>query len=173
MSRAEDVNTLFRRFGGDAGTYQEIVATQQVDSAKSKWPMLDQIRVQIPPTAPSEPLASLANQERLRQAVVTSAPLMSAPLTPALAPEAVPTVAPVVGRSVSSVGGNATGASVSPVVSAVPVVSAGVGSSGAVAAEAVASKGSGLQSMFRRMVGQRQTPSSTISGNPIKRLAKW
>jgi hypothetical protein len=153
MSRAEDVNTLFRRFGGDAGTYQEIVATQQVDSAVSKWPMLDQIRVQITPTAPSASLAGMAQQERLRQAVV-----VPAPSTPVAVPESVPPVTPVVGRSA---------------LSAVPEVPPVARSVAPVVAEAVAPERAGLQSMFRRMVGQRPTPASAGGSNPLKRLTKW
>jgi hypothetical protein len=54
MSKADDINTLFRRFGGNADTYQEIVATEQVGSARQKWPLLGQIRPQVhaePPDA--------------------------------------------------------------------------------------------------------------------------
>lgn len=156
MSRAEDVNTLFRRFGGDAGTYQEIVATQQVDSAVSKWPMLDQIRVQIAPTAPSASLAGMAQQERLRQAVVAPTP-----------------VAPVVGRSAPSVVDHAPRVSAPPVVTAVPDAQPMARAVEPVAAEAVVPDRSGLQSMFRRLVGQRPTPASAGSTNPLKRLTKW
>ena len=46
MSKADDINTLFRRFGGNADTYKEIVAAEHVGSARQKWPLLGQIRPQ-------------------------------------------------------------------------------------------------------------------------------
>lgn len=48
-----DVKTLFRRFGGDAGAYQEIVSRDQVSQAEEKWPMLGQIKPTTPHEAPS------------------------------------------------------------------------------------------------------------------------
>jgi hypothetical protein len=168
MSRAEDVNTLFRRFGGDAGTYQEIVATQQVDSAVSKWPMLDQIRVQITPTAPSASLAGMAQQERFRQAMVAPAPS-----TPVAVPEGGAAMAPVVGRSVPSAVSHAPRASAPQGVAAVPEAPPMARPVEPVVAEAVAPERAGLQSMFRRMVGQRPTPASAGGSNPLKRLIKW
>jgi hypothetical protein len=45
-----DVNTLFRRFGGNASGYQEIISRDQVTQAETKWPMLGQIK----PTTPHE-----------------------------------------------------------------------------------------------------------------------
>jgi hypothetical protein len=43
MSSSDDINTLFRRFGGKSDSYQEIVARDQVGSAQKKWPLLGQI----------------------------------------------------------------------------------------------------------------------------------
>jgi hypothetical protein len=48
-----DVKTLFRRFGGDASAYQEIVSRDQVSQAEEKWPMLGQIKPTTPHEAPS------------------------------------------------------------------------------------------------------------------------
>ena len=48
MSKSEDINTLFRRFGGDANSYQEIVAGELADVAEQKWPILGQVRLQAP-----------------------------------------------------------------------------------------------------------------------------
>lgn len=53
MSRAGDINTLFRRFGGNADTYQEIVAGELASAAEQKWPLLGQVRPQGHHEAPA------------------------------------------------------------------------------------------------------------------------
>lgn len=180
MSRAEDVNTLFRRFGGNAETYQEIVAMQQVESAVSKWPMLDQIRVQIHPSAPSAPLADLVRAERARQVipepvhvypqavdeatVLAVEPPAQVSVQPAVALAAlkadVPEVPPVIVPEQPVVSTRMESPPVSPMRA--PEVAA-----------SVADAGTGLQSMFRRMVPKRQASQAAAPVNPLKRLAKW
>jgi hypothetical protein len=46
MSKSEDVNTLYRRFGGNAGTYQEIGANEMAGAATRRWPILGELRPQ-------------------------------------------------------------------------------------------------------------------------------
>lgn len=53
MSKSEDVQTLFRRFGGNASTYQEVVSRDQVAQAESKWPILGLINPTANQEAPS------------------------------------------------------------------------------------------------------------------------
>jgi hypothetical protein len=53
MSKSEDVKTLFRRFGGSASSYQEVVSRDQVTEAEEKWPMLGNIRPSNSQEAPS------------------------------------------------------------------------------------------------------------------------
>jgi hypothetical protein len=45
MNASEDVKILFRRFGGEAETYQEIVRDRQAIASLSKWPMLGQVEL--------------------------------------------------------------------------------------------------------------------------------
>lgn len=45
MSASEDVKTLFRRFGGEADTYQEIVRDRQALQSLGKWAMLSQVNL--------------------------------------------------------------------------------------------------------------------------------
>lgn len=45
MNASEDVKILFRRFGGEADTYQEIVRDRQTIASLSKWPMLGQVEL--------------------------------------------------------------------------------------------------------------------------------
>jgi len=40
MSTSEDINTLYRRFGGDASDYQEIIEADQVADVQNSWPLL-------------------------------------------------------------------------------------------------------------------------------------
>lgn len=52
MSASEDVKTLFRRFGGEPETYQEVVRERQVVQALGKWAMLGQVDLQHVPAVP-------------------------------------------------------------------------------------------------------------------------
>jgi hypothetical protein len=62
-----DVNTLFRRFGGNASGYQEIISRDQVTQAETKWPMLGQIKPTTPHDAPSARRASLAGVRQIQE----------------------------------------------------------------------------------------------------------
>lgn len=57
MSHSDDVGNLFRRFGGDAADYQELVQETDLNLARQRWPMLsarlDGERAPIPPAAPA------------------------------------------------------------------------------------------------------------------------
>lgn len=68
MSRAGDINTLFRRFGGNADTYQEIVAGELASAAEQKWPLLGQVRPQGHHEAPASRKGATAVGDRKVQA---------------------------------------------------------------------------------------------------------
>ena len=90
MSKSEDVQTLFRRFGGNASTYQEVVSRDQVAQAESKWPILGLINPTANQEAPSvrRPGGALGSQQNKRQAAVS---LPTSALAQAASPvEAVP-----------------------------------------------------------------------------------
>lgn len=74
MSKSEDVQTLFRRFGGNASTYQEVVSRDQVAQAESKWPILGLINPTANQEAPSvrRPGVALGSQQNKRQVAVSS-----------------------------------------------------------------------------------------------------
>jgi hypothetical protein len=74
-----DVNTLFRRFGGNASGYQEIISRDQVTQAETKWPMLGQIKPTTPHDAPS---ARRAAPSGVRQIQEDESPRQSAPVRP-------------------------------------------------------------------------------------------
>lgn len=67
MSKSEDVQTLFRRFGGNASTYQEVVSRDQVTQAESKWPILGLINPTANQEAPSVRRPSVAPSLRQGQ----------------------------------------------------------------------------------------------------------
>lgn len=53
MSRSEDINTLFRRFGGDVSDYQEIVESDKELDIKKTWPLLAQVDLGDVPAVPA------------------------------------------------------------------------------------------------------------------------
>ena len=53
MSASEDVKTLFRRFGGEPETYQEVIRDQQVVQSVGKWAMLGQVDLNQPLSIPA------------------------------------------------------------------------------------------------------------------------
>lgn len=53
MSSSEDVKTLFRRFGGQPDTYQEVVRERQTLQSLNKWTMLGQVELNQPQAIPS------------------------------------------------------------------------------------------------------------------------
>lgn len=61
MSKSEDVKALFRRFGGNASSYREIVSQDQAGEAEQKWPMLRQIDPANHEEAPSVRRVSLVD----------------------------------------------------------------------------------------------------------------
>lgn len=71
MSKSEDINTLFRRFGGNADTYQEIVAGEQVAVAEQRWPILGQLRPHGHREAPDARKGAVAIGERQVQGFLT------------------------------------------------------------------------------------------------------
>lgn len=58
MSRSEDINTLFRRFGGDVSDYQEIMEMDKEQAIKAKWPLLAMVDLNSVQVVPSVQLQS-------------------------------------------------------------------------------------------------------------------
>ncbi|RQS05932.1 hypothetical protein DIE06_36350 [Burkholderia sp. Bp8998] len=54
MSTSRDIESLFKRFGGDAGRYQEVRAEADAEAARVRWPLLEgvELRESEPPTQP-------------------------------------------------------------------------------------------------------------------------
>lgn len=170
MSKAEDIHTLFRRFGGDASTYQEIVASEQAQSASGKWPMLAQIKPaqhhEAPAAARALPGIPARQFQSLEDVVVRTTPV---------APPSVPaqvTVLPVSSEPAPA-----------PTPECVVHVTERAQSSMLISAPTdadltlagspdSASRDSSLRAMFDRMVPVTQS-ASVQPASPLKRLVKW
>ncbi|WP_354003697.1 cellulose biosynthesis protein BcsP [Burkholderia vietnamiensis] len=46
MSSSRDIESLFKRFGGDAGRYHEVRAEADADAARARWPLLAGVELQ-------------------------------------------------------------------------------------------------------------------------------
>lgn len=198
MSKAEDINTLFRRFGGDANSYQEIVASELADVAEQKWPILGQVRLHAHREAPAahkgavvvggrligafRPPPSFAVNQTRSPAAPTALSLAEAPvvLTPSAAEFPAAAGAPVADPSTVA-------SAVSPPPVAETLVSRDVlrGGEHGVAAQSVVSTDSlteaasgepvipDLQNLFHRLVPRKVETPVPPPVAPLKRLVKW
>jgi len=99
MTRSRDIESLFARFGGNAGDYQEVRAEAEADDARARWPLLgvldpiEQRRI----APPGETQASRARAP-------ASWPLLGARMAaePARVDEPAPARAPVAAPSVKA-----------------------------------------------------------------------
>lgn len=99
MTRSRDIESLFARFGGNAGDYQEVRAEAEADDARARWPLLgvldplEQRRVAPPGEAPASRAHTLATSPR---------PGARMAAEPARVDESVPAHAPVAASSVKA-----------------------------------------------------------------------
>lgn len=181
MATSEDINTLFRRFGGTADAYQEIVATDQAKAAEQQWPMLGQLRPQERAQAPSAQ-RSVPAQTRAEQVEVVvyrqaAEPAVAAPVAPApvaAVPSAAPALAPVPpAAAVSLPAAPRTRASVATGAKA-PAAAKSVKKLGGKAASGSRARDTGkadLKAVFERML-----PSATPAAptpKTSKKAIKW
>ncbi|KVF27696.1 hypothetical protein WJ07_05715 [Burkholderia vietnamiensis] len=61
MSSSRDIESLFKRFGGDAGRYHEVRAEADADAARARWPLLAGVELQAD-DAPRTPAPSAAER---------------------------------------------------------------------------------------------------------------
>lgn len=187
MSNSEDVTALFRRFGGSADSYQEIVSRDQAGVAEQKWPMLSQIRPMGHREAPSVRGGSTSHgSERVKQEYVEPyrAPVQHLPEV-AKSAEPVPASPAVVSQPVAVVSKVAmvplfeppvmpavAPQSVAEVVAEAPL--AVLGESVPVPAHSASpTSDGGLKSLFVRMAAAQPSKAAEAEANPLKRLIKW
>ena len=82
MSKAEDINTLYKRFGGNAGTYQEIGANEMVGAATQRWPLLGELRPQGHREAPAATRGGVAVGDRQVRSFLVPPVQRSVPVDP-------------------------------------------------------------------------------------------
>ncbi|WP_109482817.1 cellulose biosynthesis protein BcsP [Paraburkholderia sp. C35] len=89
MSVSDDVGNLFRRFGGDAGQYQEVTRDDDAKHAALRWPLLNALDIAHPEPVPdaSRPAPKTASAARVEPTAQTA---MQAAPAPAAQPAATP-----------------------------------------------------------------------------------
>lgn len=95
---SEDVKMLFRRFGGEVNTYQEVVRERNAEASRVKWPMLNSVEPLQALNAPS--VHQTVRTAKVRHAVEEPRPTLApappiAPVTPLPASRAAAHAAPV------------------------------------------------------------------------------
>jgi hypothetical protein len=53
MSVSDDIGNLFRKFGGDAGAYQEVARDDEAQIARARWPLLATLDVEAHQSVPT------------------------------------------------------------------------------------------------------------------------
>jgi hypothetical protein len=169
VPKSEDIQTLFRRFGGDADSYQEIVSTDQALAAEQNWPMLGQLKTRARGEAPPARRAVLASGERKSQTEVLI--YQNAPRAGQSATE---TLAPVFAQVAVEPGTEL------PVqlhqASASPVHAYSVQATHSTAAASLAGAGApqmGLKAVFDRMLPTNPEFTPPPAPRGLKRLVKW
>lgn len=203
MSKSGDINTLYKRFGGNAGTYQEIGAGEVASSATQRWPLLGELRPTSLHEAPEARKGrSPVGDRQVRQFLSAPASELAEPIKPAtqpvhrIEPETEPAPRlhePIQAQRPIRAGGvKAPAADHRPptaqsaldgvfrsvqVASQVPVSprrgSALVAGSPAVPEGAPDAQGASLQEVFSRLAAPKVEPKSRPSASPLKKLLKW
>lgn len=179
MSKSEDINTLFRRFGGNADTYQEIVAADHAQAAEQHWPMLGQIRPLSHAEAPSARRNVPAGERMAQVEVVIYKSVPQVVYVPAepVPPPQVPVAAEVaeVHSSVPASEPEPAGLTVvdMPIEPPPPLVLPVVAAKEVVPSLAATASHTDLKSMFDRMLPAASRPEPSVAASPLKRLIKW
>jgi hypothetical protein len=179
MSKSEDINTLFRRFGGNADTYQEIVAADHAQAAEQHWPMLGQIRPLSHAEAPSA-RRNVPAGERMAQVEVViykSVPQVVYVQAEPVQPPAVPSAAEVAEVHSSVPASEPEPADLTvvdmPIEPPPPLVQPVVSAKEVVPSLAATASHTDLKSMFDRMLPAASRPEPSVAPSPLKRLIKW
>jgi hypothetical protein len=170
VSKSEDIHTLFRRFGGDADSYQEIVSTDYALSAEQKWPMLGQLKTRAQAEAPPARRAVLTSDERKSQVevVIYKNIFQESPVATEASPFVVAqaTAEPELNMPVQLVQ-----SSMLPVSVAVAPMSAQLPA--AVPLAGAGASPDGLKAVFDRMLPRGAESAPVPASRGLKRLVKW
>ena len=92
MSVSDDVGNLFRRFGGDAGQYQEVARDDEAKQAALRWPLLNALDIAHAGPVPDagRPVTAAAPVHRAEPAASSSAAQSEASAAEPAAPTRLP-----------------------------------------------------------------------------------
>jgi len=203
MSKSGDINTLYKRFGGNAGTYQEIGAGEIANTATQRWPLLGELRPTSHHEAPDARKGrSPVGDRQVRQFLSAPSSEPAEPIQPVMQPpvrvepEAEPAprlYEPIQAQRPIRAGGvkaPATAHRPPPVQSGLDGVFRGVqaasqapvvpsrgpalvGGSHAVPEAAADAHGASLQAVFNRLAAPKVEAKPRPSASPLKKLLKW
>ncbi|WP_169728628.1 cellulose biosynthesis protein BcsP [Comamonas composti] len=100
MQQADDIVGLYQEFGGQANSYRELARTQDVASARARWPLISTLAARaemndVPAVQPGEDVRSLSST--WHAAVIQSSELIPEPAEPEFSPALpMPAMAPAV-----------------------------------------------------------------------------
>jgi len=179
LSKSEDIHTLYRRFGGDAASYQEIVSSDQADAAEKHWPLLGQLKPLSHGEAPAAK-RSVEVGERMAQMEVVIYKTKTVPqIVHVVAEKPVPADEPPVKRVTAPVPEPREVApaiapeTVSPVATQPQWVKAVAPMVPPSAPVVPVASSSDLKSVFNRLVPPAPKSVETPVASPLKRLIKW
>ncbi|WP_322041515.1 cellulose biosynthesis protein BcsP [Burkholderia diffusa] len=79
MSTSRDIESLFKRFGGDAGRYQEVRAEADAEAARARWPLLGGVELRANEPHGQRGQRPPDNAQGLRNIEMTDMRAVSAP----------------------------------------------------------------------------------------------
>jgi hypothetical protein len=168
VSKSEDINTLFRRFGGDANSYQEIVAIDQARAAEQHWPLLGQLKPLAHAEAPPAKRASVVGERMAQVEVViykTVPQIVHVVAEPVVHAATPPVIAMPPGTAMLEPEGVVTAVDVTDCPALEPEPGR------AAAADRIAH--ADLKSVFDRMLPRAPDVVEPVPASPLKRLIKW
>jgi len=194
MPKSEDIQTLYRRFGGDASSYKEIGSTDQAAAAEQNWPMLGQLKTRTTGEAPPAHRAVLVGGERREQVEVViyknapqDAPQPASQVVPPAAPQPEPQAAPLLHQIIAPAPAPVIARvepkpektvkrprrAVAPAPVAAPPVAAPPPPARKKRTAGSATSQVGLKGVFDRMVPSDPAPAPAASSRGLKRSVKW
>jgi hypothetical protein len=162
VSKSQDITSLFRRFGGNADSYQEIVSNDQARAAEQNWPMLGQRKPMAGAEAPyAKRVEALGERVAQKEVVIYKTLSQGARAEPGAAQVERRFDAPSAARAPVAKDAMpwANWPAPSAAAPAAAVVGAGVAPS--------------LKGMFDRMAPREPEPAQNAAASPKKRQIKW
>jgi hypothetical protein len=160
VSKSQDITSLFRRFGGNADSYQEIVSNDQARAAEQNWPMLGQRKPMAGAEAPyAKRVGALGERMAQKEVVIYKTLSQVARAEPNTAPAERRFEAPLAPRAPAATDAMPWANWPAPHAAAAPAPAGAVAPS--------------LKGMFDRMAPREAEPAQSAAASPKKRPIKW